>query len=317
MKKIAIIYTTIWCLAGYASFGQDNEALFSQYWSNGLAINPAYAGARDVFNVSVFYQRKWTGVDGSPMNMTFSAHAPTKKNNIGLGVYVVNQSYGVRRNTQAHFSYAYRIIMGEAIFSLGLRAGASFVYEDLSSLQLADPNDPAFTGIEKNQFQPNVGFGAYYYTPRYFVGLSMPDMMSYYIQADTISGSYRMSVSPKYYTYMLTGGTIVNITPGLKWKPSALLAYRMDYKALRIDINSSFIFLDDRLWVGAGYRTGGAVASSVIIGNLQVNVTPQFMLGYSFDYSLSNINNVMNGVHEIMLRYEFGYKVKAANPRFF
>jgi hypothetical protein len=91
----------------------------------------------------------------------------------------------------------------------------------------------------------------------------------------------------------------------------------MDYKALRIDINSSFIFLDDRLWVGAGYRTGGAVASSVIIGNLQVNVTPQFMLGYSFDYSLSNINNVMNGVHEIMLRYEFGYKVKAANPRFF
>ena len=317
MKKTTFIWMMIILLSGTTGFGQDNEALFSQYWSNGLSINPAYAGARDVFNVSVFYQRKWTGVEGSPKNMSFSAHAPTKKNNIGMGVFVMNQSYGVRRNTEAFFSYAYRLILGDAILSLGLRAGASFVYEDLASLQLADPNDPAFTGVEKNQFQPNVGFGIYYYTPRYFVGLSMPYMMSYYIQADTLSASYSLSVSPKYYTYMLTGGTIVNITQGFKWKPSILLAYRMDYKGLRFDINNSFIFLNDRLWVGASYRMGGASPSPVIVGNLQVSITQQFMLGYSFDYSLSNINNVMNGVHEIMLRYEFGYKVKASNPRYF
>jgi len=304
-------------LSTLAGSAQDSEALFSQYWANGLSINPAYAGARDVFTVSAFYQRKWTGVEGSPKNVTFSAHAPTKKNNIGMGVFIMNQSYGVRRNTQAFFNYAYRITMGEAIFALGLRAGAGFIYEDLTNLQLSDPNDPAFTGMDKNHFQPNVGFGAYYYTPRFFVGLSMPYMMSYYIQADTLTASYDMSVSPKYYTYMLSGGTILNITPGLKWKPSVLMAYRMDYKGFRFDINNSFIFLDDRLLVGASFRTGGAVSSSVIVGNLQVSITPQFMLGYSFDYSLSKINNVMNGVHEIMLRYEFGYKVKATNPRYF
>jgi len=41
------------------------------------------------------------------------------------------------------------------------------------------------------------------------------------------------------------------------------------------------------------------------------------MLGYSYDYPTGKLSTYSKGSHEIILRYEFGYKVSAANPRYF
>ncbi len=315
MKHTTYIILILWFGIILCATAQNNETAFSQYWSNGLAINPAYAGARDVFNMSVFYQKKWTAVEGAPMNITFSAHAPLKNEKVGLGLFLVNQSYGIRKNTMAFFNYAYRIQMGQGKLAFGLKGGVVLVNENLSNLKLDDPTDPAFANVEQNYVQPDFGFGAYYYAPRYFVGFSLPDMMTY--RLDTATFQYQYSLLPKYYSYVFTAGGLIGSSKSFKWRPSFLIIYRMDYQALRYDINNTFILFDDRLWVGVSYRSGGSYPSPVVVGNMQVGITNQLMLGYSYDYSLGNLSSAMNGVHEIMLRYEFGYKVNAANPRYF
>jgi len=41
------------------------------------------------------------------------------------------------------------------------------------------------------------------------------------------------------------------------------------------------------------------------------------MLGFSYDYPVGRMSSYSNGSAEFALRYEFGSKVSAANPRYF
>jgi hypothetical protein len=41
------------------------------------------------------------------------------------------------------------------------------------------------------------------------------------------------------------------------------------------------------------------------------------MLGLSYDLPAGRMNKYSNGSSEIILRYEFGSKVSASNPRYF
>ncbi len=318
MRKTGIIGLILLALSVFSGFGQQKDVFFSQYWVNGLALNPAYTGSREVFTLSTLYQKKWTGIDGSPVNYTFSAHTPMKNEKVALGLFVMNQSYGVHRNTQVHFNYAYRFNLGNGKFSLGLRGGASFINEDMARLMsgLDDPTDPVFAAIDQNYVQPDFGFGAYFYNPKYFVGFSIPNMLNY--QLDTASFKYSPSASPDTYSYTLTAGILIGKQNAfLKWKPSFLVVYNQAYSSLRYDINSNFILFNDFLWVGVSYRSGGYYPSPVLIGNIELHLTKQFMLGYSYDYNMGTINNALNGTHEIMLRYEFGFTVNASDPRYF
>ncbi len=80
----------------------------------------------------------------------------------------------------------------------------------------------------------------------------------------------------------------------------------------KFDINGNFI-LADLIWAGASWRT----TEEVVVGILQVQLNPQLMFGFSYDYPVGRMNSYSKGSSEFILRYEFGYKVSAANPRYF
>jgi hypothetical protein len=79
------------------------------------------------------------------------------------------------------------------------------------------------------------------------------------------------------------------------------------------DITGQFL-LKDTYWLGATYRLGDAVA---LIGNIKLN--KQLMIGYSYDFTVSELNNYNNGSHEIIVSYDFdGFlKNKVKSPRYF
>ncbi len=66
------------------------------------------------------------------------------------------------------------------------------------------------------------------------------------------------------------------------------------------------------IWLGVSYRT-----TEEIVGLLGYQVTPQMRLSYSFDYSTGEIGSYNNGTHEIAIQFDFGYKIKTPNPKFF
>src|ERR1700709_233243 len=92
------------------SYGQQTVQ-FSQYMFNGLAVNPAYAGYKEDWTLSLCSRLQWAGVEGAPKTSTLSIDGVTdsRSKNIGLGFLVTNDRLGPENNSSAYINYAYRL----------------------------------------------------------------------------------------------------------------------------------------------------------------------------------------------------------------
>jgi type IX secretion system PorP/SprF family membrane protein len=306
MKRILfILFIIINCL----NVASQSFPVFSQYISNGLIINPAYTGSREVLSLNLLYRNQWVGFDGSPVFQTLSAHAPLKNANIGLGFQLFNEKSGPIRNTQAYFNYAYRIKTDNGRLALGLKAGFNYYSFNWKDVYLNDQSDAAFNTSSGSFILPNCGVGAYYYSRRMFMGFSVPYIFSY--KRDSSNGKYVAYHDFNNYDCFLTGGYLLDFSKNFKLKPSVLLRFNPVMQQ-QLDMNLTFIFLNDKIWISEAYRMNDAISSSI---ELQVN--PQLRFGYAFDYSGLKTNYFKYTSHEIFVRYEFSYKIKAFNPRYF
>ena len=140
----------------------------------------------------------------------------------------------------------------------------------------------------------------------------MPHFLSY---RKTGTGATEAFHSFNNYELIFSAGGLVTFSPVFKFKPSVLVDYSLESgKQLnQLDINGNFI-LGDILWIGGSYRT----TEEVVVGIVQVQINPQLMFGFSYDYPVGRMNQYKTGgSYEFILRYEFRYKVSAANPRYF
>lgn len=279
---------------------------FSQYLINGMVINPAYAGSRGTLSTLFSYRQQWAKVDGAPQFQTASMHAPMKNDKVALGLMYNRQSYGVTRLNNLYGVYAYQLHLGESRLSFGLQGGVDIDNSDYSGVETTTPNDPAFTGSITSSTLPNVGVGVYYYNRSFFAGASVPALLSY--KSSSFESLYH---SVKEYDFLVLVGGLVTFTEGFRFKPSALVKYSMT-KPMEVDINGNFI-IADFLWLGASYR----MSEQSLIGILEMQVTQQIKIGYSYDYQMGALSNFSNGTHEFLMRLEFGQRVSASSPRYF
>ena len=306
MRKTGAVILFLMILAILPSSGQ-----YSQYMVNGQLINPAYSGSREVLSLSGNYVKSWTFFPGAPTHQLLSVNTPLKNNKIALGGILGNRKIGAYQTLYGSFDYAFRLLLKKnSVLSFGLRVTAEQKKEDFDDL-FVDPNDPVF--VNNSVFQPNFGFGIYYYTKRFYLGLSIPRMVTYGLPDTT---GMVMSFDPVDYRYLFTSGVVIG-KGDLKWKPSVLLQYFGMEKDLRVDINSMFLFLDERIWLGGSYRTGAENLADQIVGIIELKVLPQLMIGYSYDHPLGSYGSLLGGSHEIFLRFEPVHIIEAVNPRYF
>jgi type IX secretion system PorP/SprF family membrane protein len=287
--------------------GQLNP-VSNQYVLNPLIINPAYAGNRGALNIAAFYRRQWVGISGSPETMTLAADAPFLDAKLGLGLIIANDKLGVTKETQIHTTYAYKISLRNGNLSFGLGAGLITTNTAFSDLVALDPGDDFYL-IDSRVFAvPDFSFGVYYTYKNYFAGLSVPKLLGYKFNFD--KNKYSMKFDPGQSYYLFNTGYLYTISSKFKFFPSALITFSPKEKLL-YDLNVNFSYLD-RLWFGASYRNSRSVAAL-----LQFAVNNQFKVAYTYDIDFGKLGRYSNGSHEIMLRYEFKYKVDVVNPLVF
>jgi type IX secretion system PorP/SprF family membrane protein len=304
MKRCGLILVLGFVLAS-AGWAQ-HFPVYSQYMMNGLAINPAYAGSREVLSATFLYREQWVGFEGAPGIFSLGAHMPFRNQRVALGVLVSNESIGLENNTSLYGNYAYRIQMGSGKLAFGLKAGFSLAKEQISRVTLHDPTvDKAFDDLKETVFMPNFGFGVYYSNSTYFAGLSLPSILSYR------SGG-QASTGLRTYNLLMTGGYLFKVNEQFKLKPSTLIKYKYE-SAPQFDINLNLIFFRDNiLWIGGSYRNKESIVSLI-----EIQVSRTFRLGYSYDYSIGPLSKYNSGSHEIMLRWEWRDKVNTLNPLYF
>ena len=71
---------------------------------------------------------------------------------------------------------------------------------------------------------------------------------------------------------------------------------------MQVDINAKVQYLD-LAWVGASYRTSEGFA-----GMIGINFSNAINIGYSYDYTTSQLNTISRGSHEIVVGFLLGNK---------
>ena len=309
MKNIFI--TVLIVVASLSGFAQQ-DAMFTHYMFNTLSVNPAYAGSRDALTITGLHRSQWVGFDGAPKTQTLTLHTPIFNENIGVGLSVVNDKIGPTNMTAVYADFAYKIKVSEkGKLSLGLSAGLNIRRNALTDIPLDNANDISFANNEESKLLPNFGFGAYYYTDKFYVGLSTPKLLQNNFKTNEVSGGTNLASENRHY--FLIAGAIFNINNDFKIKPTMLVKYT-NAAPLEGDVTATLLY-KDKVWGGLMYRTGDA--AGVLIG---VYITPQLAVGYSFDWSFGNKTVKYNaGSHEIMLMYDLVFKDKAKirSPRYF
>jgi type IX secretion system PorP/SprF family membrane protein len=320
VKKAGYIVLLFLVLIPYRSFGQGYDSariilgypVYSQYIHNGLMINPAYAGSREALTATLSYRMQWMGITDAPRLQTVSLHTPLKNDKVGIGLNARFMQYGITKSSSVYAIYAYQIRLAKGKLSFGLKAGVDVSNTDYNGLQGIDKSDPVLPANGKLSYVfPNAGAGIYYFSDRIFAGVAVPSFLFY---RSTGSGKTQAYHSFGEYDFIFSAGGLIRFSQNLKFKPSALLDLSLHEANLinQLDLNGNFIIMD-LVWVGASWRT----TEQVITGHLQVNIGQQLMLGLSYDLPAGRMNKYSNGSSEIILRYEFGSKVSASNPRYF
>lgn len=308
MKRYIIITFLLLFVAPFVQAQQD--AMYSQYMFNTLAINPAYAGSRNITSATALYRSQWVGVDGAPQTGTFTIDAPVYKKKIGLGLQVFSDRIGITKTAGAFTSYAYRIRMEKGTLSFGLQAGVSQYRTDFTSVALntGGSNDLAFQQ-NVNKWLLNFGTGVYYNTDRFYVGLSAPQLMNNKLENFSVTNNNVFTGQTVHL--FLASGYVFPIGQDFNLKPSFLIK-AVKGAPIEADINATF-WIKDVIAIGAQYRTAADISAM-----LEIQATPQIRLGYAYDRSITKLVNFNSGSHEIMLRYEFGFeKGKIISPRYF
>ena len=320
MNKIRLSFLLLFLLTFSMVAGQtvsDSRAIslgypiYSQYLQNGLVINPAYAGTRGALSSFLSYRFQWMGTKGAPVIQSVSIHTPMKNDKVALGIMGQFMQFGFTKSTSIYADYSYNVRVKGGKLYLGLRGGADVSNSDYTGVLLTNPGDPVFTSDDKPYFLPNIGAGAYYFNDRFFAGVSIPAFLSY---SKTGRGTVMPYNSIRKYDFLFSAGGLYPLSQNLKIKPSFLIDYSLQNtkKLTQLDINCNII-LKDLLWIGGSWR----ISEQVIVGILQLQMNSQLMFGLSYDYPAGRMNSYSKGSSEFILRYEFRYKVSAANPRYF
>ncbi len=282
--------------------------LSDNYVYDALDINPAFAGCLEGLSATVMYRDQWIGLEGAPKNLMLSIHTAVNNDRIGLGLLIDENSIGINQQTNILGNYSYRIEIVDGILALGLGFGISEYQNSWNNLNITDLNDPELINNPSCAVLPTFNLGMYYYSRKYFLGLSVPLFLSNEINQST--HKYQISNKFSSYNYLINCGYKVRVSPRINFLPSLLIKYNPN-TTIQIDYNT-FLDFNNIIWLGVAYRS-----SNTMVGRLKVQINHQLKLVYSYDYDMNTLGRYENGSHEIGINYIFNYIRLVKGPRQF
>ena len=305
---------------------------YTQYVLNSFIINPAVAGIENYTDVKISHRHQWVGIDGAPVTTYLTIHGPLKKSDYdretatgfhysnenprgsaywqdyqkadphaGIGLTILNDRTGPLNRFSALGTYSYHLGIGpKTSLAMGVSAGIKSITLNASKLNFDVPVDPAVSGGGYlNKFSPDMNIGLWLYSSNYFVGLSFqnvfPSKLKYAEDSVKLDGGKLVP-----HTF-LTAGYKIFLSDDVTFLPSGLLKY-VSGSPVSFDINTKFQYRD-LVWLGASFRYQDSWA-----GMVGINISNSVNISYAHDITVSNLNTVTKGSHEILVGFLLGNK---------
>ncbi|MEO8254991.1 MAG: type IX secretion system membrane protein PorP/SprF [Flavobacterium sp.] len=311
MKKIIL---NISFLLFIIDVSAQQDPQYTHYMYNMNVVNPAYAtGDQAMLDLGVLYRSQWAGAVGAPKTFNFFGHAAlNKKIELGLSIISDDIGDGAKKEDNFYADFAYVLdVSNTAKLSLGLKAGFTSFRTNFNGFvfESGDASTDLAFSENVNSIFPNLGVGAYYFTDRYYIGVSAPNLFSSKnIEERSGINSFR---SEKIHTF-LTAGYVFTLSDSFKLKP-AFMTKIVQGSAVSVDVSANILF-NEKFELGASYRIDDSVSAL-----MNVKVSPSINVGYSYDYTTSNLGQFNSGSHEIFILFNIDLLGKGydKSPRFF
>ena len=306
MNRILIIALVLVTFSIKLQAQQDPH--YTQYMYNMNVINPAYAGSKENLSIGMLYRKQWVEIEDAPTTATFSGHAPVGKN-VGLGLSVISDKIGPVEENNIYGDFSYTLQLGgEHKLAFGLKAGLTLhqvgLFTDINHT-LPDQNDPAFAENTSNSYF-NLGSGLFYYTNKYYLALSVPNMMKSK-HLDYNGRKFGSEVSH----YFVTGGYVFDVSENIKFKPFFMMKSAFNAPT-SLDLSTNFLF-NQKFEAGITYRLEDSFGAMI-----NYAISPNVKLGYAYDHIVSDLNVTTPSSHEIVLLFDLNFPRKvSSSPRFF
>jgi type IX secretion system PorP/SprF family membrane protein len=305
-----IIYSLILSLILFADcFGQDPT--FSQFYANSLYLAPSFAGATDEYRLAINYRNQWPAVPGVFHTYSISFDKALVNFNSGIGVlatYDVAGS-GDLSTTNIGLLYSYDFQISD---EWHIRPGINFkfYYLGLDIYKLIFNSQMTGSGTVPSVYPPpfdnvaDVDFAtsAIVYNDRIWGGITIDHLLvpkqSFYGEEANLPVKVN-----------LFGGIQILRQTRLRQKLQEVLSVALNFqkqsKFYQSDVG--LYYYKDPLIFGVWYRGIPFVTSQAgdaIIGLIGIK-TDQLHIGYSYDFTISNLIGSTSGAHEVSLVYEF------------
>ena len=315
---------------------------FSMYIWNNYLINPAIGGAENSMDVKLGYRNQWVNLDGAPKTMYLTIHTQLGKklqndedidvkhshanrkpqssvqrflrfNKIhtpkppssykershhGVGMQVMNERIGPFNVNLLMGSYAYHLPLGNNTFaSLGAFVGVKNYGLNTSGMtgnNGADlSNDKAVSGT-LSQFAPDGSLGGLIYGDKFYGGFAVNQIMNYKLDFSDVQAAVQGRLARHYNLY--GGYRIALPNRDFSIVPSVMFRYLPNVKP-SMDLNLKVNYMDI-IWFGFSYRHLDSG-----IGMVGLHFNNRWDIGYSYDFTTSELTKYNNGTHEFILGY--------------
>ena len=302
-RRIALLLGLLAVMTASAQF----DPQMGQYMYLQAAYNPAAVGEGDLMKVAGMHRMQYVDISNAPMSTWFSFSSPfvIGKTSHGAGVRVLNDRYGLFTTQSLYAQYAYRQKLGKGYLSVGLDLGfvnVGFKGDSVNLSEMGDDyheaNDEAIPTGSKSGMKFDMGIGAYYCTPVWWVGVSYSHLLRPQIDwSDGTTGVQQIVTLAG--TLYATGGYRFRLKNHKEWvlTPSAMLM--SDFKSWDLNLTLMCDYKDRYRW-GLGYRILGSV--NILLG---IDIISGLQLGYSCELPTNKLLLESYGSHEIYLAYGF------------
>jgi type IX secretion system PorP/SprF family membrane protein len=306
MKKMFL--TVILAFASFTDVHAQQDPHYTQYMYNMNVMNPAYAGSKENLSIGLLFRKQWVEIEDSPTTFTASGHSPVGKN-VGLGLSVISDKIGPVEENNIYGDFSYTLNLGgEHRLAMGIKAGVSLLNIGLNSeiaSSLPVPTDGAFAENTSNA-KLNIGSGLFYYTDKYYLALSVPNMLKS-AHLDYNGVQYGSEVQH----YFLTGGYVFQLSETTKFKPFFMMKSAFNAPT-SFDISTNFLFFE-KFELGATYRFEDSFGAMV-----NYKISDGIRLGYAYDHIVSDLNVATPSSHEFMVLFDLNFPKKvSSSPRYF
>jgi type IX secretion system PorP/SprF family membrane protein len=291
---------------------------YSMYMLNKYNFNPAYAGLDNSLSITGVFRKQWVNLESSPVTQNINAHMPLYYLRGGFGINIENDQLGAERNTSGSISYNYFVpVSKKSLLSFGISGGVIQKSLDGSKLRAPDGDYTEPPIIDHNDFlipigkisatAPLINAGVYFYSEKLEIGVSANNLIE-----PTATLNAEELVNIKFIrNYFFSFAYSFEISRDLTIQPSFFA--KSDLVQTQLEL-STIVKYSDNIFGGASFRGYNSNSIDAVIFIAGYKLNEKVTLAYSYDLTLSGLNSVSKGSHEILLNYNLNKLIGKGTP---